>query len=76
LKKAPKQGGFVNPRQEQDISGKGRLDERIDDVTRPALPVVDQVGRSRIAAEIDKAVKVPSEISITDNARFTIYSIR
>ena len=61
LEKAPEQRGLVDPRQKQDVAGKGRLDERIDDVARPALPVGNQVGRTGIAAEIDIAVKIPSE---------------
>ena len=61
LEKPPEQRGFVNPGQKQDVAGKGRLDEGVADVARPALPVGDKVRCSGIAAIIDEAVKVPPE---------------
>jgi hypothetical protein len=50
LKEPPEQRGLINPGKKQDIAGKCRLNEGIDDVARPALPVRDQVrNKKRLA---------------------------
>ena len=63
-RRAGKGGGgepACHPRQQQDIARDRRFDQRVQDVSCPAVPVADQGCRSRVSPEVEVALQAPPE---------------
>lgn len=55
------EGRLIDPGQQHDVPGKGRLDERVADVASLASDIIDERHGSRVPTEEQEPFQVPAE---------------